>query len=324
MAQFIKTIQNFAFKNELWQSNSKIIVGVSGGPDSVCLLDVFNALSKKYELKLHIAHVNYGLRDKDSDNDEKFVRKLAEKYGIGLSVLNPEKSLYQGNLESSLRNIRYDFFEEVRKNLNYDLIAVAHNQDDQAETVLMRILRGSGLNGLSSMKAKSGRLIRPLLETSKQDILAYLKEKGLEFCIDRTNLQSDFLRNRIRNELLPLLEKEYNPSIKKTIANWSLSVADDYEYIDAAAKKLLKKIANKSKKGTFSFSSEIFLKNHPSMQRQVIRKIMENEFEIFFDVESSHIEEMIKIIKSSKRKSQEKNFLGLNISKKGDKITLFR
>ena len=114
--QLVKTIQNFAFQNELWEKNSKIVLGVSGGPDSVCLLDVLYNLSKKYNFELHIAHVNYGLRGKDSEKDEKFVRELGEKYRIAVSVYSPSKKEYQGNLENSLRNLRYEYFENLRKN----------------------------------------------------------------------------------------------------------------------------------------------------------------------------------------------------------------
>ena len=227
MAQFVKTIQNFAFLNDLWEKDSKIIVGVSGGSDSVCLLDVLNKLAPKYGFQLHIAHVNYGLRDKASDLDEVFVRKLAAKYELPLSVLIAKKRQYSGNLESNLRKIRYDYFEELRLEIGFDNVAVAHNQDDQAETVLMRIIRGSGLNGLSAMKAKSVKIIRPLLGTSKGDILAYVKENKLKYRTDKSNADIKFLRNSIRHGLLPYLEKNFNPSIKKTLSEWSIAVACD-------------------------------------------------------------------------------------------------
>lgn len=318
--QFIKNIQNFAFQNDLWSKGSKIIVGVSGGPDSVCLLDILVNLAPKYDFELHIAHVNYGLRGKDSDKDEVLVRILAEKYKLNLSVLKPRKSLYKGNLENTLREIRYDFFENLRLEHKFDLIAIAHNQDDQAETVMMRILRGSGLEGLSAIKTKNGNLIRPLLNASKAEILAYNKQKKLKFGIDKSNKNPDFTRNRIRHGLLPYLEKNFNPAIKKSLATWSQNVAEDYNYINQQAERFaLKTCKNKCS----DFSSNEFLSLHDSLRRQVLRNIYLKLKGNKKDIESKQIEEIIKIIKSTKNKISKASVGGLNITKKGVKIKIF-
>jgi tRNA(Ile)-lysidine synthase len=319
MAQLIKTIQNFAFADKLWEKNSKIILGVSGGSDSACLVDIFSKLAPKYNLKLHIAHVNYNLRGKDSEKDEFFVRELAKKYDISLTVLKPKKAEYKGNLENSLREIRYDFFEKSRNDLGFDFVAVAHNQDDQAETVLMRILRGSGLNGLSAMKAKTENIIRPLLQTSKQDILAYMKQNKLSYRTDKSNLDRKFTRNNIRHGLLPYLEKNFNPSIKKTLSDWSKTVAGDYEFIDQNAQFFVK-TACKNKYADFSVQK--FLLLHASIQRQVLRNIISKLKKDVSDLENGQIEEMLKLIKSIKSKSQKADISGLNISKKGDKVDI--
>jgi tRNA(Ile)-lysidine synthase len=318
MAYFAKKIQNFSSQYNLWEKKSKIIIGVSGGPDSVCLLDFFYGLKKKYNFELQIAHVNYGLREKDSDDDEKFVRKLGLKYEIKVNVLKPDKPLYKGNLENSLRNARYDFFEKLRSQEKYDLIAVAHNQDDQAETVLMRMLRGTGLNGLGAMKPKNGNIIRPLLKTSKKDILLYLKEKKLHFRIDKTNNERIFTRNKIRHELFPLLEKDFNPVIKNTLCELSLSIADDYDYIYSQANKfVLKKIQD----GIF-FDSELFSKKHLSIQRQIVRRVIHSLVGTLNGLEYAQVEEILKVIKSSKSKAKKAFIGGLNISKKGGKVEI--
>lgn len=320
MAQFVKKIQNFAFQNDLWFKKAKIIAGVSGGPDSVCLLHVLIHLAEKYDFELHIAHVNYGLRGEESKKDELLVRGLAKKYGIKMNVLAPKKSLFKGNLESSLRNIRYEYFEKLRKELKYDLVAVAHNQDDQAETVLMRIIRGSGLNGLGAMKAKTGFVIRPLLKTSKKEILAFLKQKKMKFRIDKTNLDIKFMRNSVRHKLIPYLEKNFNPSIRKTLCDWSFSVADDYDFIAQNA-QVFATAACKNKCAHFSVKE--FLCEHGALQRQIIRNIIQEIKGETDDIESKQVEEMIKLIKSVKNKAQKANIGGLNISKKGDKVDIF-
>lgn len=320
MAQFIKTIQNFTFQHDLWKKNAKIIVAVSGGSDSVCLLSVLAKLSPKYDLALHVAHVNYGLREDDSKKDEIFVTKLAEKYALPVTTLIVKNANEKGNLENNLRNIRYDYFEKLRKELKFDLVAVAHNQDDQAETVLMRVLRGSGLNGLVAMRSKNEKIIRPLLRTSKKDILAYLKENKLKFRTDESNANLDFTRNKIRHELLPYLEKNFNPNIKKTLTQWSSVVADDYDYISSSA-KIFKDTDVKS--GKFCFSSAKFLKLSIAMQRQELRSIFCGLKNGMQDIEVGQIEEVLKLIKSSKSKTSKASVGGLKILKKGDSIEIF-
>jgi tRNA(Ile)-lysidine synthase len=319
--RLVKTIQNFAFQNNLWERSAKIIVGVSGGPDSTCLLDVLDLLSKKYDFHIRVAHVNYQLRGKDSDADEAFVIKLAEKYGMEASVLRPKKSTYaKGNMENSLRDIRYAFFERLRKENEYGYIAVAHNQDDQAETVLMRILRGSGLNGLSAMKPRSGSVIRPLLGTTRGEIIAYLKEKKLAYRIDKSNEDLSLMRNKVRRKLIPFLEKEFNSSIKKTLSNWSLSVADDYAFIAKNAERFVNSACN-NKCATLVAGD--FLKIHGSIQRHILREIIKKLKGMTDDIESSHVEELLKIIKSGKNKTQKASIAGLKILKKGDIVEIF-
>ncbi|MDD5397059.1 MAG: tRNA lysidine(34) synthetase TilS [Candidatus Moranbacteria bacterium] len=321
MAQFIKTIQNFAFQNDLWKKNSRIVVGVSGGGDSSCLLDVLSKLAPKYDLQIHIAHVNYALRGKDSKDDEIFVRQLAEKYSFPVSIISSKKAQHKENLENSLRKIRYDFFEKLRRDLKFDLVAVAHNQDDQAETVLMRIIRGSGLNGLGAMKAKSGNIIRPLLQTSKVEILAYLKENNLEFRTDKSNTDLKFTRNRIRQGLLPYLEKEFNPSIKKTLSDWSLSVADDYAFIADSAQFFVTSVCKNNKEA--KFEAKKFLDLPIAIQRQALRMVFEKLRGDVNDLEEGQIAEMTKLIKSTKSKTKNAVIGGLKISKKSDSIEIF-
>lgn len=319
MTQLIKTIQNFAFVGQLWEKNSKLVLCISGGSDSACLLDIFSKLEPKYNLQLHIAHVNYALRGEDSKADEVFVRELAKKYNVAVSVLKPKKSQYKGNLENSLREIRYAFFEKLRQELKFDLIVVAHNQDDQAETVLMRIIRGSGLAGLSAMKPKTNRIIRPLLQTSKKEILAYLKENKLKFQTDKTNFDTKFTRNKVRHNLLPYLEKNFNPAIKQTLSEWSFSVSDDYAFIERSAQFFVDSVC---KNKCANFSAQEFLAQDRAIARQALRSIAKNVQDNMLDLESGQIEELLKVIKSAKSKSQKARISGLNISKKGDKVDI--
>ncbi|MEI7621422.1 MAG: tRNA lysidine(34) synthetase TilS [Candidatus Moraniibacteriota bacterium] len=320
MAQFIKKIQNFAHREDLWKKDSKILVGVSGGPDSVCLLEMLVFLAKKYNFQLQIAHVNYGLRGQDSKADELFVQALGKKHGLKVNRLKPKKTAYEGNLENALREIRYAYFEKLRQQLGFDLIAVGHNQNDQAETVLLKLLRGAGLNGLSAMKPKTEKIIRPLLQTSRQEILNYLKENEVPFCLDKTNNQNDFTRNKIRNQLIPLLEKDFNPAISETLSTLSYSIADDYAFISKTATTFVKTILKKEKA---VFTEESFLALPPAIQRQALRQIFCALCKQSQDFSFQQIEELRKIIKSPKSKTQNASIGGLKISKKGATIEIF-
>lgn len=314
MKNLIKTIQNAANLNNLWERDSKIVIGISGGPDSVCLLDILIKIKEKSALELHVVHVNYGLRGKDSDRDEEAVEELARKHQLGLSVLKIEKLKKNEITEENLRNIRYNFFEEIRKELNYDLIAVAHNQDDQVETFLIHLIRGAGLKGLSGMKYRSNKLVRPLLGIPRKEILEYLKNNKLKYRTDKTNKTEMFFRNKVRNILIPQLEKKFNPNIKKTIFDSTLNIAEDVSLIEKISEKYI------DNSGEMKIGQ--ILKLHPALQKRLILKKIEFVKGNLKNVESAHVNEILKIIKSSKGKNQEFSFQGLKLSRKGDKLSL--
>jgi tRNA(Ile)-lysidine synthase len=311
MPKLVKKVPNAIFQHNLFPRGSKIILACSGGPDSTAFLDIFSKLQKKYALQLAIAHVNYGLRGKDSDKDEKFVRNLAQKYNFRIFVLNPGKT---GTSENGLRQIRYDFFEKIRQELNFEYIAVGHTLDDQVETFLMRIIRGSGLAGLSAISYKNNRIIRPLLGISKKEILEYLKKNKLAFRVDKTNLESNFFRNKIRNQLIPYLEKNFNPKIKETIFDAAESIRKDYDLVSNISKKEFKK--NKE------LSVKKLLALHPSLQKQILLLAILEKRNDLKDIESAHIKELLKIIKSTKNKAQIVLFKGLKVTRKGDKLKI--
>ncbi|OGI17916.1 MAG: tRNA lysidine(34) synthetase TilS [Candidatus Moranbacteria bacterium RIFCSPHIGHO2_02_FULL_40_12b] len=333
MKNLIKTIQNAAFQQGLWQRGSKIVLGVSGGPDSVCMLDIMAKIAPKYDLQLIIAHINYGLRGKDSDKDEEFVRKLAGKYGIQIFTLilphppakphpalratlslKKERKIRKIHSENELRNIRYEFFEKVRKQNKLDLIAVAHNADDQVETFLMRLIRGAGLQGLSGMKYKNEKIIRPLLGISRKEILGYLDKTNRTYRADRTNAENLFLRNKIRNKLIPYLKKNFNPGIKKTILDSAVSIADDYSLLSDIAEKEAEKMKNLSVKKLLNL--------HPSLQKMALLNFIFKIKGNLKDIESAHVEEILKAVKSTKSKNQIVIFKGLKLTRKGDKIII--
>jgi tRNA(Ile)-lysidine synthase len=313
MKNLIKKFQNISHQYNLWRKGDKIVVACSGGPDSTCLLDIFVKLQKKYGLELIVAHVNYGLRGKDSDKDAVFVKKLAALYLLRFIELKP-KIKDKSNLEKRLREIRYDFFEKIRRDNKFDYIAVGHTLDDQVETFLMRIIRGSGLAGMAAMRHKNNFVIRPLLGITKKEILKYLKSNKLSYQTDKTNKEVPYFRNKIRNEVIPLLEKKYNPNIKETLYVSSLSIADDYDFLEQISRETYKK--NKK------LNAKNILKLHPAMQKRVILEAIKNKKGDLKDVESANIEEILKVLKSGKSKSQIIVFKGLKFMRKGDKMIL--
>lgn len=241
MRKFIETIKKYG----LIQRGDKILVGVSGGPDSLALLLQLNNLKSKFDLTLHIAHMDHRLR-KDSGSDALFVARWGKKLNIPLTLkqLLPRQVKGKGSLEERLREERLDFFIQTAKKIKADKVALGHNLDDQAETILMRLLRGTGLSGLTGISAKrnirGAIFIRPFLETPRWEIDKFLKRKGVKPRIDSTNKEEAFLRNKIRHNLIPLLKKNYNQNISQALANLAESVSYDYEFMDQAARRSLK------------------------------------------------------------------------------------
>ena len=210
-----------------------VLLAVSGGKDSMTMLDLFNYF--KYELKLNlvVCHFNHSLRD-DADRDEKFVKTQCEKYGLKFYSKKEDVLLYSNenklSTEEGARFLRYKFFDEVKKIENLEYIATAHNKNDLAETVIMRILRGTGINGLIGIQSERGDLIRPILNFSRDEIEKYIEENNIPFVEDKTNFEELYLRNKIRLNLFPILKNEYNPRILDAISRLS-NIAFDYSTI---------------------------------------------------------------------------------------------
>ncbi|MCM8797366.1 MAG: tRNA lysidine(34) synthetase TilS [Candidatus Omnitrophica bacterium] len=261
-----QTIKKYA----LIKRNDRILVGVSGGPDSVTLLYALSRIRKELNLILHVAHLDHALR-KDSEKDADFVRNLAQSLNIPFTSvrLNPRALSKRGSLEEIARNARLEFFFKVAKRIRADKIALGHTLDDQAETVLMRILRGAGLYGLSAMLPKRKicgvQIIRPLIGVRRSEIEEFLKKKGIRARFDPSNRQDIYFRNKIRNKLLPYLEKGYNRNIREVLANMAEVLAADYDYLSSVANRALLKQSNR-------FSVEKLKRLHPSIRRLVFRQ----------------------------------------------------
>ncbi|MBW2170623.1 MAG: tRNA lysidine(34) synthetase TilS, partial [Deltaproteobacteria bacterium] len=195
-----------------------VLVGVSGGPDSVALLHSLVAIAPKWSLRLVVAHLNHQLRGPTADEEAAFVSKIAAGLGIPCKIASRNVAeygiRYRLSVQEAARAVRYAFYDEVAAEYSADKIALGHHADDSAESILIHLLRGTGPLGLVGIPpVRDGRIIRPLIDLTRKEILAYLERHGLEYVLDRSNLDTDYLRNRIRHQLLPLLREEYNPNM---------------------------------------------------------------------------------------------------------------
>ncbi|MBU0909110.1 MAG: tRNA lysidine(34) synthetase TilS [Proteobacteria bacterium] len=214
-----------------------VIVGVSGGPDSMALLHVLAALAPTLSIRIIAVYVNHQLRPDEAEKEGHLVEQLACSLGASFATcridVKGEAGKRKISIEHAARELRYDFFGQAAEKFLAEKIAVAHTADDQAEEVLLRLIRGTGRTGLSGMKMmRDGKIIRPFLTTDKEELLAYLAEKNISFLTDSSNLQRDYLRNRVRLDLIPYL-REFNPNISETLRR-TAAVLQDEEVILAA------------------------------------------------------------------------------------------
>lgn len=240
-------VQRTLQRHRLLHPGQEIVVGVSGGPDSLCLLHVLHTLAPALRVRLHVAHLHHGLRGAEADADAAFVRETAAAWGLPFTLERADIATQAGHsgasLEEAAREARYTFLARLAAAVGAPAVAVGHNADDQAETVLMHFLRGSGLAGLRGMQPRSkwptinsqtamGNLclIRPLLFVTRREILDYCAMHGLAPRFDRSNEDTTFFRNRLRHELLPLLES-YNPQMRRILGSTAAVLADDYELL---------------------------------------------------------------------------------------------
>jgi tRNA(Ile)-lysidine synthase len=315
---FVRTIH----REKLFRKGDTIIVALSGGMDSCALLHLLVNLPE-LSPKLVVAHVNHKLRGMESDSDEMFVRLLAEKYKIPFEFCRADVAKIareQGlNLEDAGRRVRKSFLESIRVKYDAKAIALAHHADDQAETVLMRLLRGSGMDGLTGMLFHSGNVIRPLLTLRRCEISSYVNTNKIEYREDSSNKNNVFLRNRIRHELLPILNS-YNPQICEQLTTTANIIREDNSLLDNQAESLFsQKLQKYDSEITFPVS---WLLHQPlALRRRIIRKAIEKMNGNLFAISYVHIESVNKIISSDKPNSNICLPHGLRAKREYDKLS---
>lgn len=245
-------------KYSLIQNGDKVVVGVSGGPDSISLINVLNNIKNddtiELEFDLIVAHINHNIREEAKEDEEYVVnyckQKNIEVYVLSIDIEKKAKEEKRGTEETG-RNVRYQFFEEVLEKTKSNKIATAHTANDNAETVIMNMMRGSGTSGLKGIRPiRDEKFIRPLIDTTREEIETYCKEQKLNPRIDKTNFKNDYTRNKVRNILIPMIKEQFNPNIIMTINRLSDIINEENEYLDNVTKQKYKEILVEENIGT--------------------------------------------------------------------------
>ena len=292
---------------------ASIVVAFSGGPDSTTLLHSLHSLKDTLGLKLHAAHLDHGLRPESSEADADFAREFASSLGVPLTTERADTYALRAecglSIEEAARRLRYEFLSRVASRYGADCVALGHTLDDQAETVLLNAIRGTGLDGLSAMKETSSRkigsgrvtLFRPLLSVSKSEILAYCAENDLDPRLDESNLSTEFTRNRIRLDLIPRLER-YNPSIRNALARLASSASMDLHFIRREVERAARYIVAVDSHGA-GIERERFSRLHPALGYHLLRYAVETVKGDTNDLELQHVSQMSDMISGASGKS---------------------
>jgi tRNA(Ile)-lysidine synthase len=287
----------------LLPARSRLLVAVSGGPDSVCLLHLLLKLREELDLSLHVAHLDHQLRGAESAADARYVAELTRTLDLPATIERRDVKSYQAekrlSLEEAAREVRYDFLAQVARKVGVSRLATGHTRDDNIETILMHLIRGSGTNGLRGLEPLTGyptpegklSVVRPLLDVSREETADYCQEHNLMPRLDSSNLSLSPLRNRLRLKLLPQL-KSYNPAIADALLRTSRIAADDIAFIEQAAGNIWPEVA-RTEAGTLILDKARFLELPPALKRQTLRIVLEKLSGNPQDIEARHIEGMM-------------------------------
>ncbi|MBW2569266.1 MAG: tRNA lysidine(34) synthetase TilS [Deltaproteobacteria bacterium] len=280
--KLLHSVKQTIKKHGMFQQGDSVLVCVSGGSDSVTLLHILHKLATEFSLRLGVAHLNHGLRQKDSDNDAKFVASLARELNLPCYISKEDVLKFQRrhklSMEEAARRVRYAFYNKVAKKNRFNKIALGHNSNDNAELILMYLFRGSGPLGISGIppvrntENQSVQIVRPLIMATKSEISGFLEEKELKYVFDTSNLNTKYLRNRIRHNLIPSLKESYNPEIIKTLNRLASIIRIEEEWIEEIIEPVFKKTVLDTKNDKITLSVPTINKTHIAARRRIIRR----------------------------------------------------
>ena len=298
-----KTVDSFG----MLSPGDVIVAGVSGGSDSMALLFALCDLRELYpDIDVIVSHVNHGLRGAESDEDAEYVREAAGRLNFSFEYVRVDTEGFRKkrglSLEDAARELRYDFFNDILAKRSAQRIATAHTLNDQAETVIMRLIRGSGSQGLAGIRPSVGNIIRPLINVTKLEAREYLQSKGVSWREDSTNSSNEFLRNRIRNELIPLLES-YNPAIEQVLSRVAAVCAAEADFISAEAERKFKELARVVDEGVLG-DTEKLLREPPAIRFSVMRKSILAVKGDLNSVSAKHLFSMDEVVRSGESSAE--------------------
>ena len=306
-----QNIIKFIDRESLIARGDRVVIALSGGPDSIFLLHFFHKNLERFGIELSACHINHNLRGKESDTDELFCKNICDELGIKYFTASVDvKTLAKKNkmsIEEAARNLRYNELSRIAEENKLNKIATAHNKNDNAETVLLNLFKGTGLSGLSGIPIKRDNIIRPLLCLNKTEIMAYLKENEIEYRIDKSNLQNDFKRNFIRNELVPQIAKEINPSLNEALFNSS----QIFRNSDVVLKKHIKTISGKYFSQT-AISLKVDLKLIDDLGIEILGEALKFNLEKLFNFSFTY-DDLLKLRDLSENQTGKKVILNKNI-----------
>jgi tRNA(Ile)-lysidine synthase len=303
-----RRIISFIREYGLVSGNEKVLVAVSGGPDSVCLANLLNKIKDELSIELHIAHLDHSLRGEESEAEARYVSALAEKLGLPVTVGKADVKAWSTehkiSLEEAAREVRYRFLDETARSVGASRVAVGHTRDDQVETTLMHYLRGAGIQGLRGLRPAAPLpygskedgiwVIRPLLALTRQETTGCCEQYGLLPCIDSSNKDLKFLRNRIRLELIPLL-RQYNPEIDDALVRLADLAGEDADFIDEQAQLVCGQAT--TREGGLTCVDSGKLRGLPlALQRRVFRVVLGRSYGSLKDVEAAHVDSLVKLL----------------------------
>ncbi len=295
---YVKTL-DYIRQNRMFASGDRVIVGLSGGADSVCLLVILDELKKELNIELKAVHVHHGLRGKEADRDLGYAEKLSESLGVPFVCVHVDAAAYGKehglSEEEAGRILRYEIFEKERISWEGTKIAVAHHADDQAETILYHLFRGTGLRGLGGIRPVRGRIVRPLLSSGRDEIVAYLEEKGISYCEDSTNALMDYKRNRLRNLIIPTIKEQINEQAASNILHAGALAAQADAYLEKQALKIMS-VYGKRTEGGIGISAEPLTHEDEIIKTYVIRQMIAEAAGTEKDITSVHVEMTVRLL----------------------------
>lgn len=290
-------------KYQLIDTGDKIVLAVSGGPDSMAMLDILNEIRKeKNEFEIIVAHLNHLIR-KEAKEEQEYVKQYCQEKNIVFYTKSIDvKKLANNNkigIEEAGRMARYQFFNEVLQEAKANKIAIAHNKNDRAETIFMNLLRGSGINGLKGIEAKRDQYIRPLIECERIEIENYCDQKNLNPKIDKSNQDNNYTRNKIRNCLIPYVQKEFNPNIIRTLNRLGDLAYEEEEYLEKQVKNIYEKLCLSEKEKQIVLDLKTFNQQEKVIKAKLVLYTITRLFKTTQGIEKIHIEDILKLCQNN-------------------------